>query len=502
LSYAGFSEAIRKRGVGSPGKARGSLSEGTTIQLRMKQLIPGLLTALLATLASGAFAATNVQAQLEAQGLVLTLLGIFVGGIAISLTPCVYPMIPITLSIIGARSAESKPIVGFMRSLVFVLGIASIYTVLGLVVALSGGTVGFLLQSKGFLFSISVLFIVLGLSMLGLFNLQLPPSIAAKLQGSGNRGGFFGAFLLGITTGVVASPCGSPVLVSILALAGAKGQAALGAVMLFTYAMGIGLLFLVLGAFPAFLSKVPKSGVWMEDVKKFLGLVLIIAAFYYLSLALPVLLVWGMLIATSLIFAGLIAIKSHERAQWPRLLWAWRLAGLALVGVAVYAALALVPRVLERDAATLERLQKKAAIATTGTATLVNADGSTTAGAVATPPADWLTNEPEALALARVNGWPVMIDFGAEWCAACKELEHKTFPDPAVEQALASFVKVKIDCTEDTDETKALQAKYNSVSLPTIAFIDANGEFKQDLSLLEFEAPAQFIERLKKVTEK
>jgi len=461
------------------------------------------MTALLATLASGAFAASNVQAELESKGLVLTLITIFVAGTAISLTPCVYPMIPITLSIIGARSAESRPIVGFMRSLVFVLGIASIYTALGLVVALSGGTVGFLLQSKGFLLGISVLFIVLGLSMLGLFNLQLPPSIAAKFQGSGSRGGFLGAFLLGITTGVVASPCGSPVLVGILALAGAKGQAVLGAVMLFTYAMGIGLLFLVLGAFPAFLSKVPKSGVWMEDVKKFLGLILIIAAFYYLSLALPTLLVWGMLIATSLIFAGLIAIKSVERQQWPRLLWAWRVAGLLLVGVAMYAAFALVPRVLARDAATLERLQKKsavpAAIVTKGTPTLAASDNGSTATAAA-PPAEWLTSEPEALALAKANGWPVVLDFGAEWCAACKELEHETFPDPAVEQALVSFIKVKIDCTEDTDETKALQAKYNSISLPTIAFIDAKGEFKPDLSLLEFEAPGAFVERLKKVT--
>ena len=305
---------------------------------------PRLVTLiLLSGLPAAALAASNVSANLETQGLLLTLMGIFFGGMLVSLTPCVYPMIPITLSIIGARSATSKPMVGFSRSLVFVLGIATIYTVLGLAVALSGGTVGGLLQKKEFLLGLSLLFIAMGLSMLGLFNLQLPPAIASRMQGSGNRGGFVGAFLLGVTTGVVASPCGSPVLVSILVLAGQGGQPGLGAVMLFTYALGIGMLFLVLGAFPAFLSKVPKSGVWMEDVKKFLGLVLIVASFYYLALALPPMLVMGMLIATCLIFAAFIGIKSKDRQQWPRLLWSWRVAALTLVVVAGYVGFSIVP---------------------------------------------------------------------------------------------------------------------------------------------------------------
>ncbi len=479
-----------------------------------------LALALTALSSTAAAASSDVAANIEAQGLILTLAGIFFGGMLVSLTPCVYPMIPITLSIIGARSAESKPIVGFTRSLVFVLGIATIYTVLGLIVALSGGTIGFLLQSKPFLIGLSVLFIIMGLGMLGMFNLQLPPSIAAKFQGGTNKGGFLGAFILGISTGVVASPCGSPVLVSILTLAGQGGQPTLGALMLFTYALGIGMLFLVLGTFPAFLSKVPKSGVWMEDVKKFLGLVLIIAAFYYLQLALPKLLVFGALIATALMFAAIIAIHSKERESFPKLLWAWRVAGLALVGVAMYAGFVAVPELLEKDQARLDRLVAKSskpgtALLASGngttTGTVTQADGSTTgtaapgnatAAAPAAPPAEWLESEPEGLALAKTNGWPVIIDFGAEWCAACKELEHETFPDPAVEKVLAGFVKIRIDCTEPTDENQALQEKYNSMSLPTVAFIDAAGKHLPDLTLYTFEKPAQFVERLGKVTAK
>lgn len=455
------------------------------------------------TVTSTAFASSDVAANLQTRGLLLTLMGIFFGGMLVSLTPCVYPMIPITLSIIGARSATSRPIVGFTRSFVFVLGIASIYTVLGLVVALSGGTVGGLLQKKEFLLALSLLFIAMGLSMLGLFNLQLPPSIAAKMQGSGNRGGFVGAFLLGITTGVVASPCGSPVLVSILVLAGQGGQPGLGAVMLFTYALGIGMLFLVLGAFPAFLNRVPKSGVWMEDVKKFLGLILVIAAFYYLALALPALLVMGMLISTCLIFAAFIAIKSKERQQWPRLLWSWRIAALALAGVAAYVGFALAPELLRSEQAGVQR--RIAAAERHGKNEALKAaalDGKTTATAEAAPtapPEDWLTDEAAALAMAAEHKWPVIIDFGAEWCAACKQLQNQTFSKPAVEKELARFVKVYIDCTEETPENQALQAKYKSLSLPTIVFKDSNGNELEELRLMEFESEEKFLKRLEQV---
>lgn len=490
--------------------------------MRLKQRTLAFLTGTMIMLmaATGLAQSTGLEADIAARGLLLPLLGIFAAGLLVSLTPCVYPMIPITLSIIGARNAGSTPLVGFARSLVFVLGIASIYTTLGLTVALSGGTIGALLGDKRFLFGISTLFIVMGLGMMGMFNLQLPPSIAAKFQGKGSRGGFVGAFLLGITTGVVASPCGSPVLVSVLTLAGQSGQAVLGGVMLFTYALGVGVLFLVLGAFPAFLSKVPKSGVWMEDVKKMLGVVLIIAAFYYIRLAVPTMLAWGMLLATAIILAILIFLKSGERAQWPRLLWGWRLTAAALAAVAIYTGAVLVPETLAAEqkkmlAAAVDPLAgldggngAPGAVSavvpatddasTTESATTTDA-AATPATVAATPPKEWVHDEARALQIAKTNGWPVVIDFGAEWCGACMELEKHTFPKPAVVDALSGFMKVKIDCTEATDENEALQAKYNVLSLPAVIFLDAEGNVLPDLTLEKFEEEAAFVERVNKV---
>jgi thiol:disulfide interchange protein DsbD len=480
----------------------------------------GMALAGFLALSAAAFAANpDIGATLQERGFFMALVLVYVAGVAVSLTPCVYPMIPITLSIIGARSAESSPMRGFLRSLVFVLGIAVIYTVLGLFVAKSTNTVGFLFQNKAFLVVMALIFFGMGLSMMGLFNVQVPPALAAKFQSvnSGSRGGLIGAFLLGITTGVVASPCGSPVLISVLTLAGRDGRPFVGGVLLFAYAMGIGLLFLFLGTFPAFLKKVPKSGVWMEDVKKFLGLLLIGAALYYLGLAIPAWLLWLLVVLFSLGAAAIIAIQAKSRASLPKLLMAWRLTALLLVIIAVAGAFELVKAGFSNPTGRIQASSsssipveslvrngkdilldnsKFAAMATAATATTATESAEATATA---PELAWETDEKAALARAQKEGKPVIIDFGAAWCAACKELEKKTFPVPEVAAVLKDFVRVRIDCTEATDENTALQQKYGVKSLPTVILIDKTGKVSDSSSLYTFEEPAPFIDRLKKV---
>ena len=301
---------------------------------------------LLAGIGQACAAGNDVGARLETQGLLLTMLFVFAAGVLVSLTPCVYPMVPITLSIIGARSVGQKPIVGFLRSLVFVLGIAVIYSALGLLVARSNRTFGFVFQNKWFVAAIALFFVAMGLSMLGMFTIQLPARFAGKLQGTGNRGGYVGAFILGLITGIVASPCGSPVLLSVLIVAAKSGQAIVGFSLLFMYALGIGLLFLVLGTFPAFLKVAPRSGIWMEDIKKLLGAVLIGVGAYYLRLVLPPALFWPLVLVLLLAGSVYVTWSGLKRSGSPVLSWTWRVVGVCLAIAAIFVAVGKVPQAI------------------------------------------------------------------------------------------------------------------------------------------------------------
>lgn len=462
-------------------------------QAMIRTLSVLLFTGLL--VGSGFASATDVAESIQSRGLLLTILTVYVGGLAVSLTPCIYPMIPITLSVIGARSAQSTPLNGFLRSLVFVLGIGIIYTALGLVVvSFSGFTVGFMLQSKIFLTILSLFFMVMGVSMLGYFDIQMPPAIAAKIQGSGGKGGFLGAFLLGITTGIVASPCGSPVLVGVLTYASTQESTVLGAGLLFSYAIGIGTLFLLLGTFPAFLNKVPKSGMWMEDVKKFLGIILIGVGFYYLQTVLPNAVYVPLVILACLAAGAVIAIGANKREKWPNLQRMWRLTGLVFIGLALYTGFTKVPPLFNGGS----MIAKRSGSSTSGSAAITSGtvESATTTGTLNASgvPAEWIGEE-EGLKLAKELGVPYVIDMGAEWCAACQELEKKTFPHPDVVEALAGFVKIHIDCTDDSTAME----KYGAISLPNVLFFNKAGEPIKDITLLEYESPEKFVERVKKV---
>lgn len=432
----------------------------------------------------------DASASLVQRGLVLTWLAVFFAGVLVSFTPCVYPMIPITLSIIGARSVGQHPLQGFLRSAVFVLGLAVVYTGLGYLGAKTGKLVGFMLQNKWFLGFLTLFFLAMGASMLGLFEIQLPPSLASRLQGRAGRGGYAGAFLLGLVTGVVASPCGSPVLFSVLTLAAQSGRELVGMSLLFAYALGIGLLFLILGTFPSFLRAMPKSGDWMEDVRIVLGLVLIgVALGYYAGFLMPPR--WHALVLVAAGVAGAIfaALHSLRRREKRGLRLFWSAVALVLLAGGIYAA-------VTRNGGPAQ-LTRVASVDSQVTSPTLGAP-SLQAATAAAHDDTWLTEEAEGLRRARETGKPLIIDFGAAWCAACKELEHKTFPHPEVAALLTRFVKVRIDCTEETPENEKLREKYGALSLPTVVLASPDGTVAADLTLRRFEEPTQFAERLRK----
>ena len=245
----------------------------------------------------------SIAQQIQEKGLLLTLVGIFIAGILLSFTPCVYPMIPITLGLIGARG-EGKPLKGLVLSSVFVLGIVITYSSLGVAAALTGSLFGALMQSKTVLLAIVLIFTAMALSMFGLYDIAVPSAVSSKLAGKKKKG-LVGVFVLGIVAGIVASPCSSPVLASLLVYVSATQNPAHGFIMFFTFAIGMGLLFIAIGTFPNFLGALPKAGVWMDEVKKFFGLLLLGVAFYYLSFVLyQQLFIYFLVVAVSLILLG------------------------------------------------------------------------------------------------------------------------------------------------------------------------------------------------------
>jgi len=238
-----------------------------------------------------AAALTPVEAWLGERGWLWALLLVFVAGIGVSLTPCVYPMIPITLAVVGARGADEAgggpPLRDRMiRSSLFVFGLAAMYATLGVVSAATGKGFGSWLQHPAVSGGVALLFIALAASYAGLYSLDLPSSWKARL--SARRGGLWGVILVGAAAGLVAAPCAGPVVVGVLAVIGTTGDLMLGFGLMFAFALGMGLLFFVLGLSTAAIARLPRQGAWMERVELLFGIAFLITAVYYGRLAMAV----------------------------------------------------------------------------------------------------------------------------------------------------------------------------------------------------------------------
>jgi thiol:disulfide interchange protein DsbD len=378
-------------------------------------------------------------------GLPLTLALLFLGGLALNLTPCVFPLIPITLGFFAMQS-DGRRSRRFALSSMYVLGIVITYSALGVLAALGGKMVGAFLQLPAVLIGFALLMLVLASSMFGAFEIQPPRWIANRSQG---RAGLTGALAMGLVIGIVAAPCVGPVVISLVTLVAQLGDPVIGGVMFAALAFGLGFPYLVM------LNALPRPGEWMVTVKKGMGFVLIAMAFYFLRpLIGDVAMRYG--IAASLLVGAAFLLVS--RAQGARVL---RLAvGILLLVSGV--AFAIPKRVA--------------------------------------PGVTWDKYDANKIAAARAAGKPVVIDFYADWCLPCKELDEKTFTDQTVISELDRFVRVKADLTAPDDATtKALTQQYAVVGVPTIVFLDGKGTENPRARVIGFEPPARFLERARQV---
>lgn len=403
------------------------------------------------------------------------LLFVFLAGIFTSFTPCIFPMIPITLAVLGNHSNERSRLQNFITSCVYVLGIATTYSIFGLIAASTGGLFGATLGNPYVLSVICVIFLTMALSMYGLFEIQVPAFLRNRLGRGKQKQNLGGAYLTGLFAGIVASPCVGPILVAILTYVASTQNKILGFVYLFTYALGLGLIFIVLGLSNQLLKTLPRSGAWMNGFKFILGSLMLSAFYYYLNLLLSdrwfdLALGFGLVIIAS-IYGAFLSVQHKKVRDHIRkgVMLAVLIVGIGHVGLGAFD---LRPYIHGRIMGTnsLNQIQKL----------------------------NWQPYSDALLAQAAQEQRPVIIDFWADWCAACHELEEHTFTDARVRAMAGNFVLLKYDATKDSETLRDLKKKYNIQGLPTVLFFNSHGVWIDALTLTQFESAENFLSRMEK----
>ncbi len=373
----------------------------------------------------------DISNILEENGILLGLIFVFIGGLALNLTPCVYPLIPITIGFFGGQSEGStKRLV--MMGILFVLGLAVTYSVIGVVTSLTGALFGALLQSPIVIIAIALILVALSLSMFGVYEFKLPDSLVAKAGGA--KGGMYGAFFMGLTLGIVAAPCIGPFVLGLVTYVASKQDPFFGFIMFFVLALGLGTPYLFLAIFSGKIKNLPRAGEWMQGVEHIFGLILVGMAIYFLLPLLPDEVV-GYILPVYMILAGVFVLFFEKKAKSVKGFQIFKtLFSILIISIAVYA--------------------------------LIPSDTKSVA---------WQPYSEEAV--AEISNRGVIIDFYADWCIPCKELDALTFSDAEVIKVSEEFETYKADLTETlSPEVEQLREKYKIVGVPTVLILNSKGE--------------------------
>ena len=385
-----------------------------------------------------------------------TLLGVFAGGLALNLTPCVYPLIPITVSYFGGRSGQGRGRLA-VHGLLYLGGLSLTNSILGVVAALTGSLMGAALQNPIVLVVVAGVLVFFATSLFGFWELQLPQSLTSAASRS--YAGYFGTLFMGLTLGVVAAPCLGPFVLGLLTWVASMGSPWLGFLIFFTLSLGLGVPLFFLAMFSGSLENLPGSGAWMLWVRKLMGWVLVGMAAYFVKPLLPssvgVFVLAAVALAAGLHLGWIDATEGGFRAF--RVMR--NVVGVAGLVVGVF----LIGSWIKMG-----------------------------------PGVSWQPYSHEVLEQARRSKKPVIVDFSATWCTPCRELDEITFRDPqVVRQAQENFVMVKVDLTTKGNLLyEKMVTQYAIKGVPTVVFFDSQGKERADLRLVDFIPADQFLNRM------
>ena len=424
----------------------------------------------------------RIASALKNSGFWANLAFFFLAGLGLSLTPCVFPMIPILSGLIAGQGHKVTRGRGFALSLAYVLGMAVTYAAAGVAAGLTGTLLSVALQSPWVLAAFALVFVILSFSMFGFYELQLPTSLQSKLSDEaghlqGGRG--LGVFLMGAFSALIVGPCVAAPLAGALLYIGQTGDAVFGGAALFVMALGMGVPLIIVGLSAGTL--LPKTGPWMEAVKKSFGVLLLATAVWLVSPVIPAvvqMLLWAVLLIIPAIYLHALDPLPPHAKGWNRF---WK--GVGIVMLLTGAALLIGALSGSRDP-----LQP-----------LSGLRGQAVAAEVKKLPFEPVRTLAELDAKVKAAGQPVMLDFYADWCVSCKEMERFTFSDPAVQAKLAGFKLLKADVTANSDDDKALLARFGLFGPPGILFFDAAGKEVKAVKVVGFQDAATFMQSLSRI---
>jgi thiol:disulfide interchange protein DsbD len=402
---------------------------------------------------------SDTSKPLQGWAIIWTLLGIFAGGIALNLTPCVYPLIPITVSYFGGKTGQSQGKL-LIHGVCYIGGLSVTNSLLGVTAALTGGLMGAMLQSPFVLGAVAAILLFFATSLLGFWELRLPYWLTQAASKS--YSGYFGSLFMGITLGVVAAPCIGPFVLGLLTWVASMGNPWLGFLIFFTLSIGLGLPLFFLAMFSGKLDKLPRSGEWMVWIRKLMGWVLVGMAAYFIRPLLPQ--TAGILVLAAVALAAGLHLCWIDRSRAAFRAFDWMKTGTGIIGLVV------------------------------GTymigSLIVQGTG-----------VQWHAYSNQLLSEAVENHKPVIIDFSAAWCAPCRELDEVTFHDrEVVKQAQQDFFMIKVDLTrKDNPDSDRLLKKYDVKGVPTVVFLDKQGEERRELRLVDFLPADQFLVRMAEI---